>query len=83
MSRYTSNVLVRMLRHVTMEELSSKEFERIEEILSNELNEDTIKEIDKMTSLLEAYTEKVNITNVRLEKWASVWNDVMLILSLL
>jgi len=51
-----------------MEELSSKEFERIEEILSNELNEDTIKEIDKMTSLLEAYTEKVNITNVRLEK---------------
>ena len=51
-----------------MEELSSKEFERIKEILSNEMNEDTIKEIDKMTSVLEAYTEQVNITNERLER---------------
>ena len=51
-----------------MEELSSKEFERIKEILSNEMSEDTIKEIDKMTSVLEAYTEQVNITNGRLER---------------
>lgn len=60
------------MRHVIhlqiMEELSSKEFERIKEILSNEMNEDTIKVIDKMTSVLEAYTEQVNITNGRLER---------------
>lgn len=51
-----------------MEELSSKEIERIEEILSNDLNEDAIKEIDKMTDVVEAYTEQVNITNERLER---------------
>lgn len=51
-----------------MEELPSKEFERIEEILSGELNENTIKEIDKMISVLEAYTKQVNTTNARLER---------------
>lgn len=51
-----------------MEELPSKEFERIEEILSNELNEDAIKEIDKMTNMLEVYTAQVNTTNERLER---------------
>ena len=53
-----------------MEELPSKEFERIKQILSNELNEDAIKEIDKMTKVLEAYTDQVNTTNERLERFA-------------
>ena len=51
-----------------MEELPSKEFERIKEMLSNEINEDTIKEVDKMISVLKAYTEQVNTANVRLER---------------
>lgn len=51
-----------------MEELSSKEIERVEEILSNELNEDVIKEIDKMTGVLETFTEQVNTANERLER---------------
>lgn len=55
-----------------MEELPSKEFERIEEILSNEPNEDIVKEIDKMTNMLEAYTAQVNTTNERLERWVNM-----------
>ena len=47
-----------------------EEFERIKQILSNELNEDTIEEIEKMTKVLEAYTDQVNITNERLERLA-------------
>ena len=51
-----------------MDELPSKEFERIKEMLSSELNEDAIKEIDKMTNILEAYIAQVNTTNERLER---------------
>lgn len=51
-----------------MEELPSEEVERIQKILSNEWNEDSIKEIDEMTRILEVYTEQVNATNVRLER---------------
>lgn len=51
-----------------MEEVASKEFERLKEILSNEINDDTIKEIDMMASMLEKYTEQVNTTNERLER---------------
>ena len=47
---------------------SSKEFEKIENILSNDLDENSIKEIDKMTELLETYTQHVNMTNERLER---------------
>jgi len=44
----------------------SKEFENI---LSNDLDENAIKEIDKMTELLETYTQLVNTTNERLERY--------------
>lgn len=51
-----------------MEELTSEDFAKIEELLSNEPSEVTVKEIDMMTSVLEAYTQQVNTTNERLEK---------------
>ena len=47
----------------------SKEFETIENILSNDLDENAIKEVDKMTELLETYTQLVNTTNERLERY--------------
>jgi len=50
----------------------SKEFKKIENILSNDLDEHSIKEIDKMTELLETYTQHVNSANERLERCVQV-----------
>jgi len=49
-------------------QLSSSFIREFENILSNDLDESAIKEIDKMTELLETYTQLVNTTNERLER---------------